>query len=306
VKADIFKLGGYKITQSHTGNLRWEAHFGFGEIEEGRCFKKGSILFIGPMESRRDGFLKFEYMAHLNGFPDWFKTKYYCRGFEVYHCKTGRKVTKKEMQLWNLGVGIHGRGGRYSENSRAPSNDTSVKSAQSHASHRLQRYEITKKPNDNIVWKTHAGPNTFSSGTCIILEDILVMGLQKNEQTRLNKKQFIAYLEQLPEWNQTTYYAPQLSLHECKRENEIPDGKRNWFSEARKPEKHSVGTGHHRDAAFQSNAAELFEKGTQHLTRLAKKWVPVAIGWMFCMISLSWAFLIRLREKIKRKWRKPG
>ena len=71
MKTNIFKLGEYKIIESDDRYLKWETHSGIGEIKEGRCFQKGSILFIGPPESRRDGFLKFEFMAHLKGFPDW-------------------------------------------------------------------------------------------------------------------------------------------------------------------------------------------------------------------------------------------
>ena len=64
MKTNIYKLGEYKIIESDTGELRWEAHFGLGALQEGRCFKKGTILFIGPAESQRDGFLILEFIDH--------------------------------------------------------------------------------------------------------------------------------------------------------------------------------------------------------------------------------------------------
>ncbi|MFZ0448217.1 MAG: hypothetical protein WAL98_03160, partial [Desulfatiglandaceae bacterium] len=104
----IYKLGEYKIIESDMGELRWEAHFGFATLQEGRCFRKGTILFIGPAENDRAGFLKGDFFDHIKPFPAWSETKYCCRGLDIYHCKTCKRVTKQEMLLWMLGPGTDG------------------------------------------------------------------------------------------------------------------------------------------------------------------------------------------------------
>jgi hypothetical protein len=45
--------------------LSWEAHFGLGALQEGKCFRKGMILFIGPAEGDRPGYLKKDFLDHL-------------------------------------------------------------------------------------------------------------------------------------------------------------------------------------------------------------------------------------------------
>ena len=282
VKTNIFRLGEFKIIESDARYLRWEAHFGLGEIKEGRCFKNGSILFIGPPESRHDGFLKFEFMTHLKGFPDWLKTKYYCKGLEVYHCKTGKKVTKEEMMLWKPNRGIDGR-------SEPPLN----------AAYRLQRYEIAQKPNGQIVWRTHAGPNTFSTGTCMILEDIIFMGLGQNEKAPLNKRQFLANLEKLPQWRQTAYFCPKISLHECKPENEMQHERKRWCEKKKATEKHADQKGYKSGALFELKAPDLTIKGTAFLSRLAKEWLSDAADWILSTLPIFFAYLIRLWKKFK-------
>ena len=302
MKTDIFKLGGYKIIETDVGDLRWEAHFGVGEIKEGRCFKKGSVLFIGPPERRSDGFLKFEFMARTKGFPGWLKTKYYCRGFEVYHCKTGRKVTKEEMQLWKHDSGIDGIDGRNSERTGTALNAISNKRTSNDAAYRLQRYEITQKPNDQIVWKTLAGPNTFSGGTCIILEDIIFMGLRQNKKANLNKRQFLANLEKLPEWHQTAYYCPKLSLHECKASNEMQHERKRWPGEKKVTEKHAGQKRYKNGTLFELKLRDLSMKGAASLTYLAKKWLSHTAGWMFSTLPIFFAYLIHLWKKFKGRW----
>ncbi|MCG6880934.1 MAG: hypothetical protein LJE96_17540 [Deltaproteobacteria bacterium] len=296
-----YRLGDYKIMESGTGELGWEAHFGVGEIKEGRCFKKGSILFIGPPERRSDGFLKFEHMARTKGFPDWLKTKYYCRGFEVYHCKTGRKVTKEEIQLWKHDSGIDGIDRRNSERAGTASNAIFTKGTSTDA-FRLQRYEITKKQKDQIVWKTHAGPHTLGVGTCIILEDIIFMGSRQIEQNNLSKRQFLANLERLPQWHQTRYFSPKLSLHECKTEIVMQVERKRWSSRKRATENNTGRKRYKNGTSFGLKAEDLTEKGTAFLSHLAKKWLSYIADWLALTLPIFFAYLIRLSKKLKRKW----
>ena len=244
MKATIYKLGEHIIIESDTGELSWEAHFGFGALQEGRCFRKGRILFIGPAENERPGFLKGEFLDHLKPFPAWLKTEYYCRGLEVYHCKTNKRVTKAEMVLWTLNRGIDEGGRIVIEKPGHPSDNASNRRARRDGAFRLQRYEIIKKTDGQIVWKTSTGPNTVSGGTCIILEDILFIGSQQNEQSNLLKRQFLANLQQLPKWDQTKYYCPRLSLHDCKTGNGAQKKRKRWRSERTVAETHDIGNGY--------------------------------------------------------------
>lgn len=250
MKKNIYKLGENKIIESDTGKLRWEAHFGLGSFQEGRCFKKGTILFIGPAESQRDGFLKLEFIDHLKPFQVWLKTKYFCRGLEVYHCKTGKRVAKEEMLLWMLDRSINEGNSIYSEKPGECSNYISIMIETGDVAFRLQKFEIIKKTKGQIVWKTETGPNTVSGGNCIILEDILFIVLLQNEQTNLNKQHFLANLKQLPEWNQTKYYCPKLSLHDCKTGNSIQEEGKKWHGERRATEKHDIRNGYKNTAEF--------------------------------------------------------
>lgn len=241
MNTSIYKLSNYKIIESISGELRWEAHLGLGALQEGICFKKGIILFIGPPENKRDGFLKLEFNDHLKRFPDWLKTKYYCDNVEVYKCVTGKKVAKEEMMLWALIRGIDKKGGLNSENPEQSLNNISAaNNIKENVAFRLERYEITKKTDGKIFWRTYAGPNTAQSGDCIVLEDILFIRSRQNDQSILNKRQFLDSLQQLPKWDQTRYYCPALSLHDCKAGENITEEKIKLPSKKIATEKYDI------------------------------------------------------------------
>lgn len=97
-----YKLSNYKIIEAVGGGLWWESHHGLSGCQTGRCFVEGSILIIGPVESERPGFLKREFMVHLNRLPAWRKTKYFCLSRTIYRCETGGRmspVSKTEMPM---------------------------------------------------------------------------------------------------------------------------------------------------------------------------------------------------------------
>jgi len=246
MKATHYRLGEYKIIESDTGGLKWEAHFGLGALQEGRCFTKGTILFMGPPENDRPGFLIGEFLDQLKPFPEWQKSKYYCRGLEVYQCKTGKRVTKKEMHLWMLDRGADKGGRSFSEKSGESSNNVSSRTETGEVAFRLQKYEIIQKTNDQVVWKTYSGANIVNSGTCIVLEDILFIGSRQTEKSNLTKQQFLANLQQLPEWVQTRYFCNRLTLHDRKTGNrvqEVEEEKQRWSSERTAIETHAAGNG---------------------------------------------------------------
>jgi len=89
-KDTSYRLGRYEIIEKENGEVGWEAHAGFGRLRAGKCFIVEEILFIGPYKKENPGFLKGEFIEHLNKFPKWEKTKYYCSSYTIHSCKTGR------------------------------------------------------------------------------------------------------------------------------------------------------------------------------------------------------------------------
>ena len=215
MKAKTYRLDEYKIIQFDTGQLMWEAHFGFGQFQTGRCFAKGSILFIGPAENRENGFLKGEFLDDLKRYPQWIGTKYFCIGFDIKHCKNGKRLTIKELMWWTLchssgeGVKIH------RDASRNFSNSAATEKVKENVEYRLQQDEIIVRTDGQIVSRTFTRSNFVKSGNCFILENILFIGLQQNEPFALNKRQFIVKLCQLPRWDRTNFFCKRFSLNAC-------------------------------------------------------------------------------------------
>ena len=293
MKIDIYKLGEYKIIESDAGELRWEAHFGFATLQEGRCFRKGSILFIGPAENDRVGFLKGDFLDHIKPFPQWSKTKYCCKSLAIYHCRTYRRVTKQEMLLWILDRDIDEGDSLYSEESDQRSDNISTRGARRDVAFRLQRYEITKKSADQILWKTPAGPNTVRGGTCTVLEDILFTGLRQDTQSDLTRRQFLANLQQLPKWDQTKYYSPKASLFDCRSWSNVQEERKRWPRARRAAEKHDT-------------RSDLWENRAMLFFRRAGKCMMYAADLVLLIISSSFAYLMRHGKELEggRRYKK--
>jgi hypothetical protein len=90
-----YKLGRYKITEAFGGGLWWESHHGVGSLKKGKCTIEGSILILGPSEIEEPGFLKREFVEHLDKLPNWDKTKYYCLSHSIHKCRTEGKISLK-------------------------------------------------------------------------------------------------------------------------------------------------------------------------------------------------------------------
>lgn len=85
-----YQLGRYEIIEKKNGEVWWETHAGFAGLRAGKCFIEGQILFIGPHKTEEPGFLKGEFIEHLNKLPKWKKTKHYCSSYTLYNCKTNK------------------------------------------------------------------------------------------------------------------------------------------------------------------------------------------------------------------------
>ena len=241
MKETIYRLGEYKIIEFDTGQLMWDAHFGFGEFQRGRCFRKGSILFIGPAENCRNGFLKGEFLDDLKKYPKWGKTKFYYIGAGIHHCKNGKSVTKEGMVLWTLGrspgegAELHRDASKFFSNSAVAGKDAE------NAVYRLQRYEIIVRTDGQIISRTYSGSNSVNSGNCFILENILFIGPQQNKPSNSNKRKFLANLQQLPSWDQTLYFCKRFSLHECAPGYEVKEERKKLQYETNATKKYGAG-----------------------------------------------------------------
>ena len=88
-----YKLAQYEIIESNHGTLSWESHAGLSALKAGKCLIIGNFLIIGPSEIEKPGFLKREFLEHLNKLPHWDKTEYYCPSHALYRCETGARFS---------------------------------------------------------------------------------------------------------------------------------------------------------------------------------------------------------------------
>lgn len=302
MKATAYKLCEYKIIESDTGDLTWEAHSGFATLQEGGCIKKGTVLFIGPKKSDCHGFLKGDFIDRLKQFPEWSKTKYYFKGLAVYHCRTCKRVTRKEMLLWMFDQGVDEGDRRYSEKSKGRSNNVPTQRTTGDAAFRLQKYKIIKKANGHIVWKAPSGRQTASGGPCIILEDILFIGPGTDEQSTIMERQFFADLQQLPEWDQTKYYCPKPSLYDCKTGERVTKDRATRPAKGKEPKTHDHRKGYKDNIKFRLQKRYPWQTSTALFTRWVGKWLTYAAALALLTITLLLACLIRCWKVIRAKW----
>ena len=96
-----YKLAQYEIIEGSDGTLRWESHGGLSGLNTGKCLIIGNVLVIGPSELERPGYLKREFLEHLNKLPPWEKTEYYCPSHVLYRCQTGARISFDTKQGWS-------------------------------------------------------------------------------------------------------------------------------------------------------------------------------------------------------------
>ena len=296
-----YRLGDHKIIKSGIGELGWEAHFGLAEITEGRCFIKGSILFIGPAEGREDGFLKSEFLSHIKKLPEWLETRFYCKGFDIRHCQTGKKVTRFEMLQWYSRRRTDRKGQILSSESDTHWDLRSSNKQLKPGRWRLQQYEIAVESDNQICWKSYDGLNNVSVGACIVLEDILFWESGQIKEPKMNKRQFFENLKKLPEWCQTAYYAPKLSLQEVQIEKEMQSDRKEWPGEMTGT-KYPVGQKRCRDKTrSELRLRDPFVNGSAFLSQSVKKGLSYAAGWLISNVPIFIAYLGALWKKV-RQW----
>ena|GEM_PF-512463 len=212
-----YRLGEYKITENEHGDLLWETHIGLGSLKIGKCFINGDILFIKPSDSIGPGFLKGEFLDHLNKLPEWEKTKYYCASYKIYECQSLRREPLFEgAKSWLQGETIL----RKNELIQKEANKAALKSVKvdtkKHISHKLQRYEIIEKNNGHFFWKSYGGLGSLKKGRGYIEGNILFLEPGETELSNYRKKEFRQQLNRLPGWVKTKYFCASYTIYYSK------------------------------------------------------------------------------------------
>ncbi|WP_028323943.1 hypothetical protein [Desulfatirhabdium butyrativorans] len=210
-----YKMGEIKITERSADDLRWEMHFGMGALKEGRCYRKGQILFLSPAQDERPGYLKGEFLDHIKPLPLWIKTRYYCIGFHIRRCDTGKNVSEQEMRRWiddplwrQICEGAHQPHDPILKIKRMNESNMDV-------SYALKNYEIVIGENGMALWKKCGVHNRVNIGRCFMMEDILFIGPSESVQPNTQKRLFMERLNLLPNWDYTTYYSYEAALLDC-------------------------------------------------------------------------------------------
>jgi hypothetical protein len=208
MQSTAYKLAEYKITENAHGDLWWESHIGLGSLRIGKCFINGGILFLRPSDIKGPGFLKGEFLDHLNKLPKWGKTKYYCASHKIYKCKSvSKKPFFEEAKSRIKDEAILQRNELIQE-------EKSVKvDTLNPISYKIHRYEIMEKNNGQLFWKSYSGLRSLKKGRCYIRGNILFLEPGETGLSKLMKKEFLQQLNQLPEWDKTKYFCASYTIH---------------------------------------------------------------------------------------------
>jgi hypothetical protein len=212
-----YRLAEYKIVENEHGDLWWETHIGLGSLRIGKCFINGDILFIKPSDSTGPGFLKGEFLDHLNRLPKWEKTTYFCASYKIYKCKSGsRKPIFKGMDSRLQKIGILGKNiSTQKEIAEGTRKSVKVDTA-THFSYKLGGYEITEKNDGQLFWKSYIGLGRLKKGRCHVKGSILFLEPGVTELSGLKKREFLQQLIRLPDWQGTQYFCTSYDIYCCK------------------------------------------------------------------------------------------
>lgn len=229
-----YRLAEYKIVENQRGDLWWETHIGLGSLKSGKCFINGDILFLKPSDSTGPGFLKGEFLDHLNKLPKWGKTKYYCASYKINKCKSVSRNQIFEAMNGRLeNEAIIVKNGS-TQRGAAKTGRKSVKvDTTEHISYKLGRYQIIEKNNGRLFWKSYSGLGSLKVGRCHIKGSILFLEPGETELSNLMEREFKQQLIRLPDWERTKYFCTSYTIYYsktcaiCRRLGENKDLKRN-------------------------------------------------------------------------------
>ena len=207
MQSTAYRLAEYKIIENGHGDLWWETHIGLGSLKSGKCFIIGDILFIKPDDHTGPGFLKGEFLDHLNRLTKWEKTKYFCTSYKIYKCKSGSRKPIFEEMNGRLRKEATLRENRSTQKEVAKTTRKSVKAdTAAHISYKLHRYEITEKNDGQLFWKSYSGLSSSKRGRCHVKGNILFLEPGETQLPGPMKRAFLQQLIHLPDWQKTKYF----------------------------------------------------------------------------------------------------
>ena len=212
-----YRLAEYKVIKNEHGDLWWETHIGLGSLKSGKCFIYGNILFIKPSDYTGPGFLKGEFLDHLNKLPKWEKTKYYCTSYKINECKSDSRkqlFDGLESRLQNEAI-LRKNGSPQREAAKTGLKSTKVDTP-GHISYKLRQYEIIEKTHGQLFWKSHNGLISSKAGRCHIKGNILFLEPGETKPSSLMKTEFLQQLFRLPDWERTKYFCPSYAIYYSK------------------------------------------------------------------------------------------
>jgi hypothetical protein len=209
MKKTAYRLAEYKITTSEhsDSDLWWEAHIGLGSLKSGKCFINGDILFLKPTDVTEPGFLKKEFIDHLNKLPTWDKTKYYCTSYKIRPCKAGSGKSPRK----GTGRGLQNTTSTIEDKSAfklipKPAHKSIEEDIGEPISYKLGHYEISEKNAERLFWKSCRGMAVAKAGKCHINGNILFLEPPEALLSSPGKKGTVQKSAGLPDWKKTEYY----------------------------------------------------------------------------------------------------
>jgi hypothetical protein len=209
-----YRLADYKIIENNHGDLWWETHIGLGSLKSGKCFINEDILFIEPNDIAAPGFLKGEFLDHLNKLPKWEKTKYYCASYKIFKCQpvsrkplfAGVKSRLQDKAILRKNELIQKKAPKATRKSIRADTTAPI-------SYKLGRYEITEINNGQLFWKSPGGFGRLKKGRCHMKGSILFLEAGETELSSLMKSEFMQQLNRLTDWERTEYLCPSYAIY---------------------------------------------------------------------------------------------
>lgn len=188
--------------------MRWQAHAGFAAVVEGRCYKLGDVLFIGPPLMEEPGGFKGDFLDSLKCLPAWERTRFYCVNARLSRCSNGQRLTWEEVAaLAAVSATDCYSGEKLAIHCEIPQT----------GNYRLGKHEVIKDEDGSLRWQGLPGSRSIKAGMAFILGDLLFLepGLQKPFPR--GREEFLNRLELLPQWIATNYFVTQTMLRDCQK-----------------------------------------------------------------------------------------